>query len=91
MNPIKSAMIAMTLLTSTQAAELPIIPKPLKATQQEGHYTINEQTAIRYPANLKKEAELLASSIGKATGITPKLYDARLRIVLPSPFHRPSL
>ena len=85
MNPIKTAIIAIALLTSTQAAELPIIPKPLKATQQDGHYTINAQTAIRYPSNLKKEAELLASSIEKSTGVTPKLYDARLRIALPSP------
>jgi len=85
MKLIKAAIIGITLATATRAAELPIIPKPLKTSVQEGHYTLNAQTAIRYQSTLKKEAELLAASIEKATGITPKLYDAKLRIALPSP------
>jgi hexosaminidase len=85
MKHIVFAILVATSATFLQAEELPIIPRPLKESVQQGNYTITEQTAIRYPSNLKNEAELLAASIKKATGITPNIVDARLRIAMASP------
>jgi len=85
------SLICSTLATSVYAQTLPIIPRPLKESIQDGSYTVTQQTAIRYPANLKNEATLLAEGLKKATGVAPKLVDARLRIAQPSPNHRLSL
>lgn len=71
-----------SLASSPQADSLPVIPKPQQATRQQGHYPVTAQTAILYSTPLRKEAELLSTAIKKATGITPKIYDARLRIAL---------
>lgn len=77
----------MALTTSLTAAPLTIIPKPAKAEVSEGNYTYIKEAAIRFPANLKKEAELLAAGIENITGTKPKLYDARLRIATPNAIH----
>jgi len=85
---IKHFLLATLISVSAQtlhAADLPIIPQPLKESVQDGTFAITKQTAIRYPSNLKNEAELLSEGIKKATGLTPKLVDARLRMALIAP------
>lgn len=72
------------LTTSMHAAPLTIIPQPAKAEVKEGHYTHIEQAAIRFPANLKKEAELLAAGIKNITGKEVRIYGNELRIATPN-------
>lgn len=78
---------AMALTASLTAAPLPIIPKPAKTEVMDGQYTHIKEAAIRFPENLKHEAELLAARIKSSTGVEPKLYDARLRIATPNAIH----
>lgn len=73
------------IATSTMHAQgISIIPKPLQLEKTQGHYSITKSTAIRYETKLKSEAELLAQAIKNSTGVSPRLYDARLRIALHS-------
>lgn len=86
---MKKLILATTMaLTATMsAAPLTIIPKPAKAEVTDGQFTHIKEAAIRFPANLKQEAELLASGIENIIGTKPKLYDARLRIATPNAIH----
>lgn len=80
---ILAAVTCGLTLTSMHAQDLPIIPKPANAEVSEGTYTHIGQAAIRFPANLRKEAELLAAGIENSTGNKPRLYDNRLKIATP--------
>ncbi len=78
-------LIALSPLPTLLADDLPIIPQPLKESVQNGQFSITKRTAIRYPNNLRNEAELLSQGIQKATGLTPRLVDDRLRLALIAP------
>ena len=86
MKHILATILAASIATATMNAQsLPIIPKPVKASVQEGYFTLTDHTAIRYPSTLRKEAELLSEGIEKATGLKLKIYDNRLRIATRHP------
>ncbi|MFC5050558.1 beta-N-acetylhexosaminidase [Rubritalea spongiae] len=78
-----SALILM--VAPILADSLPIIPKPVQVERNEGSYQLQENLAIRYQSELKREAEILAHGIENTTGIKAKLVDSKLRIALQRP------
>ncbi len=66
------------------ADPLPLIPKPVSVETTGVSFKLTPDTVIRSGDGLESEANLLAAEIGKLTGTTPKVVDARLKIHHPS-------
>jgi len=81
---VGAVVLGMLDTAGVSAAELPIIPKPVEVKMVQGDFKLGENTAIRYDARLKNEAELLANSLAKLTGKKPQMYREELKILLDS-------
>jgi hexosaminidase len=80
--------VGLLSIENTMAADpITIIPRPVEATVSKANFDLKATTPIRYDKRLKKEAELLALSLQKATGFKTQLYEESLKIQLPAHIH----